>query len=135
MTKKDYELIAYCIFTTNISVFTKDENAAKLLRTRFAEWFADNLAGRNPRFDREKFLKACGLSVSKLTTTECPYHAGYYLREDGQCSTEAHTLTQASDNITVCARCGLERTKGTQEQTRDFVFADMCIKCYTKENQ
>lgn len=28
-----------------------------------------------------------------------------------------------------CEKCGLSRKTGTREQTRDFVFADICIKC------
>ncbi len=74
MTKKDYELIAYCLFTTNITeavslysinggidIVKERENAT---RKRFAEWFADNLARENPRFDKIKFMKACGVEIT-----------------------------------------------------------------------
>lgn len=69
MTKKDFELIAYCIFTANItdalSITTLDntflEKRERATRRKIAEWFADNLERTNPRFDRNRFLSACGI--------------------------------------------------------------------------
>ena len=55
MTKKDYELIAQVI-----------ENSQGLTRggimDTLAERMADALSTTNPRFNREMFLKACGVN-------------------------------------------------------------------------
>lgn len=62
MTKKDYELIAYCIFTVNMHPAIdahKLNEREYLIRVKFAEWFADNLQSKNTRFDRLRFIKAC----------------------------------------------------------------------------
>lgn len=69
MTKKDYELIAYCLFTINYwgntyigEEATKEQiQDRKIIIDRLANWFADNLQQKNPRFDRIRFLKACGV--------------------------------------------------------------------------
>lgn len=53
MTRKDYQLIADVIRTSYSADVYKD------LRWRLAMEFADALAATNPRFDRERFLKAC----------------------------------------------------------------------------
>lgn len=50
MTRKDYELIAATI--REIPAFPS--------KRIVAEEFATALAGTNPRFDRDRFLKACG---------------------------------------------------------------------------
>ena len=34
----------------------------------------------------------------------------------------------------ICKRCGLEQIQGTREQTRDFVYTDICVGCMKKEN-
>jgi hypothetical protein len=52
MTRKDYELIARVIRYAEI-----DERAGD----RIARDFAYALAKDNPRFDRARFLKACGV--------------------------------------------------------------------------
>ena len=59
MTKRDFELIA--------SVFaleTKEEEQGRALAKM--RWIATGLATKfsaeNPRFDRERFLKACGVN-------------------------------------------------------------------------
>ena len=67
MTKKDYELIAGAFraaiaarhlgpyFEPHPSIYTE---------ARFHACFvADALASDNPRFDRERFLKACGVEA------------------------------------------------------------------------
>lgn len=56
MTRKDYEKIA--------AVIKGMPDHAATLRAQKASCassFADMLAADNPRFDRERFLKACGL--------------------------------------------------------------------------
>lgn len=48
MTKKDYELIAECLRVLPKSILKS-----------VAEHFSEILGADNPRFDRNKFLKAC----------------------------------------------------------------------------
>lgn len=52
MTKQDFELIA------NVILYVDIEKADRWL---IAVSFADRLAKENKRFDRPKFLKACGI--------------------------------------------------------------------------
>jgi len=70
MTKKDYELIAYCIFTINTyyeNTYTGEKATEEqiadrqMILHRLSTWFADNLQKGNPRFNRAKFLTACGV--------------------------------------------------------------------------
>jgi len=56
MTKKDYELIATALVMTHTSAFNGTEGY-KLT----CEYMADELERDNPRFDRTKFLTACGI--------------------------------------------------------------------------
>ena len=61
MTRKDYILIAEAIAGTTLPVSLTDDRHNLMMRavTRtIAESVADGLAGDNPRFDRERFLKA-----------------------------------------------------------------------------
>jgi hypothetical protein len=55
MTKKDFELIAKAV-----KEITAD--SYKQTREDKANLFADALALTNPRFDRAKFLTACGVN-------------------------------------------------------------------------
>lgn len=68
MTKKDYELIAR-IFHKNITSNHPKETEVRFRATTIskamAQQFADVLATNNPRFDRTKFLKACGIEESR----------------------------------------------------------------------
>lgn len=62
MTRKDYVLIAKVI---NGAVnyekdFNNNTERAEAL-TLMAHTFSSVLASENPRFDRERFLKACGV--------------------------------------------------------------------------
>lgn len=50
MTKKDFKLIAAALASIPCHEAT---------RSAFAEALANTLATTNPRFDREKFLRAC----------------------------------------------------------------------------
>lgn len=52
MTKKDYELIAGTIAKMKSLVGEQ---------LYVADLFADTLAKHDPRFDRDKFLQACGI--------------------------------------------------------------------------
>lgn len=51
MTRKDYEAIAKAL---NGLAFSADKGAS-------SRAIADVMARDNPRFDRERFLKACGI--------------------------------------------------------------------------
>lgn len=57
MTKKDYELIAYCVRETRLRHTSDDAEAAL---DEVAHTLADSLALENERFDRVRFLAACG---------------------------------------------------------------------------
>jgi len=52
MTRRDFELIADTI-----------RELPTTMRLRVALQFADNLRGTNPRFDRVRFLRACGVEA------------------------------------------------------------------------
>jgi len=61
MTKKDYELIAETLkssYEDNINKSSASVGAISLLIQNFAL----NLETTNPRFNREMFLKACGVN-------------------------------------------------------------------------
>lgn len=58
MTKKDYELIAR-VFTRHCKVSHVDAKAREAMDMAYD--MADALAQDNPRFNRNKFLKACGV--------------------------------------------------------------------------
>lgn len=57
MTRKDYVLIAAAIAAAEIHAMDGAEYARKCI----AHNIALALATDNPRFDRERFLKACGV--------------------------------------------------------------------------
>jgi hypothetical protein len=60
MTRKDYELIAATIRNARLQgSYHTDE--AESMRELIAAHIAHELANDNPRFDRARFLKACGL--------------------------------------------------------------------------
>ena len=63
MTKKDLELIAEIIsgFPSGDSGFTPARTS--LTREYIAHSFAQRLGERNPLFNTERFLKACGVLV------------------------------------------------------------------------
>lgn len=66
MTRKDYELIAAAIKATHDRIdqqtdFSHNGEQQRGVR-RTAAHLADALAHDNPRFDRTRFLKACGIS-------------------------------------------------------------------------
>lgn len=61
MTKKDYIAIAHIIQDAKQDEHDsiEEEQAAELTRTGIAHEMADLCARDNPRFDRDRFLKAC----------------------------------------------------------------------------
>ncbi|RPH75957.1 hypothetical protein EHM76_00315 [bacterium] len=66
MTRKDYILIANALADARRDIIAKEGPAAQstlLDGTGYAaDWLADSLARDNPRFDRARFLKACGVA-------------------------------------------------------------------------
>jgi len=65
MSKKDYIVIAESIRTQvkQLDRYPKGDALANVLRRNLqalADNLAVNLAVENPRFDRERFMKACG---------------------------------------------------------------------------
>jgi hypothetical protein len=61
MTRKDFELIARCMRAQEPRLYRGigAPNAQQWIRDCMA--LADMCAGTNPRFDRAKFLIACGI--------------------------------------------------------------------------
>lgn len=59
MTRKDYELIAKVINRNAVSL----TESAFIDFARMAEDLATELETENPRFDRQRFLTACGLEA------------------------------------------------------------------------
>jgi hypothetical protein len=60
MTKKDYELIAAAI---NLVGYANVSNeAAQTTLNKLARLLAEQLGNDNPRFNRDKFLQACGIT-------------------------------------------------------------------------
>ncbi len=66
MTKKDYELIARCvnmaIWVANTPSECKDMTKIDLVEY-LAVLLSSQLVNTNPLFDKEKFLKSCGIDV------------------------------------------------------------------------
>jgi hypothetical protein len=59
MTRKDYQLIAEVFANLGQIIDIKETVAVDLARN-----LADALETDNPRFDRDRFLKACGVTTS-----------------------------------------------------------------------
>jgi len=60
MTRKDYQLIAAALKDA-LSAFDHPKRAGAVLA---AQELAYRLRDDNPRFDRKKFLEACGLDLA-----------------------------------------------------------------------
>jgi hypothetical protein len=77
MTKKDFELIARAMDDAQYAIRQKEnpEAIATLLDgvSYACDYIADALATSNPRFDRERFLTACGVQSS------APFKVGQYV--------------------------------------------------------
>lgn len=85
MTKKHYEAIADVVCRINLE-YSGNTTIHKYVRTSnrvTARRLADYFATDNPRFDRDKFLTACGIEGEK------PCHwCGYITHlKDGHCGT------------------------------------------------
>lgn len=66
MTKKDYELIARSLEAT-IRFYSRIDSLVMQRGAKQAAYeLADALGEDNPRFDRNKFLQACGIGLERL---------------------------------------------------------------------
>lgn len=67
MTRKDYVKLAAAVTATKAYIVARepDEDHANMIdgASLVAEHLADTLAADNPRFDRARFLKACGVTA------------------------------------------------------------------------
>jgi len=63
MTHKDYVAIAAALHRTGMAVNIGGKKTAEYAIRLAATDLAATLAADNPRFDREWFLKACGVSM------------------------------------------------------------------------
>lgn len=61
MTRRDFELIAHVLAFDLEHHCSTVESVDQL--DRLARIFATELATTNPRFDRDRFLAACGLDI------------------------------------------------------------------------
>lgn len=59
MTRKDYELIAAAVAEANADMVDHPGRLAGAAQV--ARYLARELRGTNPRFDRDRFLRACGV--------------------------------------------------------------------------
>lgn len=66
MTKKDFELIAKILHV--IQTMYQDNQDEKIVIDKTCQEFAGHLFALYPRFNKEKFLKACGVEVNKYYT-------------------------------------------------------------------
>ena len=63
MTRKDYELIARALNRANENWQGFEEENPQVVITAICAYLAKELVQDNPRFDRTRFLSACGLEV------------------------------------------------------------------------
>ena len=61
MTKKDFEATAAIIVGMHDLPYWGSSESRNLGVRKVAEEFADHFETQNPRFDRERFLFACGV--------------------------------------------------------------------------
>lgn len=79
MTKKDYELIA------GVLNFRKKQINERVYKLLIAD-FINTLASKNPRFNKEKFLQACGVEVEqKCACDGCNNVAEQYYKKEKYC--------------------------------------------------
>lgn len=74
LTKKHYETIAKEVRSLLAMCDTKHATTVtKLHAYNLADYFAQD----NPRFDRARFLQACGIEQKKYTAVTCDVHKNY----------------------------------------------------------
>lgn len=63
LTRKDFKAVAEIIAQRKPSFTTSREDIGKMTACRYlAIDLADYFAAQNPRFDRSRFMQACGLN-------------------------------------------------------------------------
>lgn len=62
MTKKDYELIASILKTTNEWALSLEEDVYQIICGNFS----NRLSREDPKFDYQKFLQACGIEEKPI---------------------------------------------------------------------
>jgi hypothetical protein len=62
MTKRDFELIAQSVRVARPGLRSEHTGPMHFALDHFSILIANALANDNPRFDRERFLKACGVA-------------------------------------------------------------------------
>lgn len=69
MTRKDYEKIAHAVYTAlryaSLGNCGKPAPSTELVLENLAEQLADILANENDRFNRDRFIDACGVYSSR----------------------------------------------------------------------
>jgi len=63
MTRKDYIAIAAAIHRTGMAINIGGKKSAEYAHRLLAIDIAATMAQDNPRFDRARFLKACGIEA------------------------------------------------------------------------
>lgn len=63
MTRKDYVLIAAALASAQPDPYADGARFLERQHKRDCEDIADALASDNPRFDRARFLRACGITT------------------------------------------------------------------------
>lgn len=64
MTKKDYELLAKAIYGSLIQSGKLEAQDHYIEQFKITTWHvADALERNNPRFDRDRFISACGVPL------------------------------------------------------------------------
>lgn len=63
MTKKDYELIASALLVVSCFNDNGDDEFPQVMKDKIANKLAEALASKNPRFQKDKFLQACGVEI------------------------------------------------------------------------
>lgn len=63
MTRKDYKALAEILKDSYPATMPKDLAEYQQWHKALTENFADMLQADNPRFDRAKFMSACGFNV------------------------------------------------------------------------
>lgn len=87
MTKKDFELIANVLkqarLLCNEELSNYDDDI--LFLDTLSKRFSDTLASKNPRFNKDKFLIACGLEIDKdlWKCKECNFSTIWTNYKDG----------------------------------------------------
>lgn len=101
MTKKHFQVLAANLRTLSTLLHTSQQRE---VWRKCVENVADTCAESNPRFDRTRFLYACGC-VSE--------------DEQNQCETDRATKPKRQRKAPTCALCGVAGCKGDCRDIKD----------------